>query len=100
MARIAISRSGNRVEEASTMAACTEIHDFKVMLVKRSKPGWEIVHSPFPIFMLARGLPLMVKITGKAANINGRTKAERFKMVTNPNLERMMIEKMIANRRI
>ncbi len=39
MARMAASRSGKGVLDASTIAACTEIHDLRAMLTKRSSPG-------------------------------------------------------------
>jgi hypothetical protein len=69
------------------MAACTESQLRITMLMKRTNPVSLIVICQLPICIDARGSPGRVNIIVKAANTNGNTMRERFKVKPRETLE-------------
>ncbi len=67
------------MDEAITIAACTESQDLSAMLTKRDSPSAWAISVQDPMEKEKSAVPPLVKIIGKAASTNGRASKARLK---------------------
>jgi hypothetical protein len=66
------------VEDVSTIAACTENHDFRTMLANRASPSVVAARELLPKGIAKSNLPSVVNTMGSAASANGNARADRL----------------------